>query len=86
MKRTTHIKKLEQEASRHKQVVRCADLVGGPKNERDYLEYLEANIDRPFTWINFLRKRGKPPLRGRLLTQYPMTFTKYSGGFQDGRA
>ena len=86
MNRTIRSKKLEQEASRHKQVVRCAGMVGGPESERGYQEYLEANSDKPFIWINFLRKREKPPLRGRLLTQYPMKFTKYAGGFQDGRA
>jgi hypothetical protein len=83
MNRTTRIKKLEQEASRHKQVVRCAGLVGGPKSERDYQEYLEANIDKPFIWINFLRKREKPPLRGWLLTQYPMKFTKVCRRFPE---
>jgi hypothetical protein len=61
-------------------------MVGGPKSERDYQEYLEANSDKPFVWINFFRKRENPPLRGRLLTQYLMKFTKYAGGFQDGRA
>ena len=85
MNKTACIKKLDQEASRHKQVVRCVGIAGGPKSERDYQEYLETNIDKFFIWINFLRKREKPPLQGRLLTQYPMKFTKYAGGFQDGR-
>ena len=86
MNRTTRSKKLEQEASRHGQVVRCSGLVGGSESERDYQEDLGANIDKPFIWINFLWKREKPPLRGRLLTQYPMKFTKYAGGFHDARA
>jgi hypothetical protein len=86
MNRTTRSKKLEQEASRHEQVVRCAGLVGGPESERDYQEDLGANRNKPFTWINFFRKREKPPLRGRLLTQCPMKFTKYAGGFHDARA